>query len=232
LTLFSIIRGNTLVQSNRFFLLNLSSATNATLARTQAVATIIDDDFRTISVSNVALLEGNVGITNAVFNFSLTPPSATAVTFDYQTFDGSATAGSDYAAHAGTILFAPGVSNLSLSIPVFGDTLPEMDETFSLLLSQPSGAVLGVDTVRGTIINDDPLPPVAFAAISRESQLLHLRFPTISGRYYRVDRIPSLGQGPWSILSNNIPGTGSVVDVVDSAAAQTSQSFYRLVLLP
>ena len=232
LTLNSAIRGNTVVQSNRFFFVNLSAATNATLSRIQAVATILDDDYRTIAVSNIALVEGNTGTTNAVFNFSLTPASTTPVAVDYQTLDGSAAAGSDYAAHAGTLVFSPGVTNLSLAIPVFGDTLPEMDETFSLLMSQPSGAILAVNNARATIINDDPLPPVEFSSITWNGQLLRLRFATIEGRNYRVERTTGLNPPSWSILTNNVTGIGSMMEVTDSAATERSASFYRLVLLP
>ena len=117
LTLVSTIRGNTLVQSNRFFYLNVISATNATLVRSQAVGTIVDDDFQTITATNIALIEGNSGITNAVFNISLAPPSAGPVTIDYQTINGTADAGSDYGARAGTLRFDPGVTNVTLAVP-------------------------------------------------------------------------------------------------------------------
>ena len=232
LTLISTIRGNTLVQSNRFFYLNLLSATNATLSRTQAVATIVDDDFRTITGTNITLLEGNSGITNALFNISLAPPSTGPVTVDYQTIAGMANPGSDYGARAGTLRFEPGVTNVTLSVPVHGDTLPEMDETLFLLLAQPSGAVLGPDALCATIVNDDAVPPLALSGFYWAGQDLHLQFASISGRLYRVERTLLLTTQSWSSVADSIPGSGGLVEVTDPAAAQRLQGFYRLVLLP
>jgi chitinase len=232
LPLISAIRGNTLVQSNRFFYLNLFSATNATLSRTQVVATIVDDDFLTITATNIALFEGNSGITNAVFNITLTPPSTSPVTVDYQTLDGTASAGSDYGARAGTLRFDPGITNIALSVPVYGDTLPEMDEAFFLLLSQPSGAVLGLNQVRATILNDDPLPSLALSGLNWVGQDLHLQFASINGGRYRVERSLNLSAQLWSAVADNVLGTGGLVDVTDPAAGPGPQGFYRLVLLP
>src|SRR5207247_7683797 len=46
------VRGDTIIEPNKTFLLNLSSPANATLARTQAVGTIVDDETRTTSFTN------------------------------------------------------------------------------------------------------------------------------------------------------------------------------------
>jgi len=225
-----LIRGNALLQSNRFFYVDLTAVTNAILVRTQAVVTILEDDFRMISATNVALLEGNSGITNAIFTVALSTPSPSPVLVDYQTIDGTANAGSDYAARAGTLRFEAGVTNLQLSVPVFGDSVPEMDESFWVLLSDPSGAVLGVNQMRGTIVNDDTLPLLAFSGVNWAGGDLHLQFPTISGRVYRVERSLDLTTPSWSVIADGIQGTGGSINITDSAAPENPQAFYRLVL--
>ena len=111
-------------------------------------------------------------------------------------------------------------------------TLPEMNETFSLLLSQPSGALLGSDQLKVTILNDDSVPPLAWSGINWMGQEIHLRFASISGRLYRIERAPDMIAHAWSVVADNLPGTGGVVEMIDPNTSPTQQGFYRLVLLP
>ena len=232
LSLGSAIRANNTIQSNRFFYVNLSSPSNVTLIDTQAVVTIIDDDFRTITATNIALREGHSGQTNAVFNIRLSQASTSPVLVDYQTLAATAQSGSDFSARAGSLRFEPGATNLTLSVAVLGDILPEMDETFFMLFSQPLGAVLGTNQVRVLVSNDDVIPPLAWTRISRVDQEIHLSFPTISGRFYRVERTSDLSNPNWSVVLNNIAGTGQTVEVIDLGDDQITHASYRLVLLP
>src|SRR5690606_34824913 len=55
-----------------------------------------DDGQPTISIGDVAQLEGNAGSSPFSFDVSLSNPSSLAVTVDYQTSDGSATSPSDF----------------------------------------------------------------------------------------------------------------------------------------
>lgn len=91
--------------------------------------------------------------------------SSGAVSVDYATADGSASAGLDYLAAAGTLNFADGETSRSFAVTILDDALVEGDETLAVLLSQPGGgAALGwpVEAVV-TIIDDDtaPIAPVA-----------------------------------------------------------------------
>ena len=65
--------------------------------------------------------------------------TSTTVTVHYETQDGLARAGSDYTAQAGTLTFGPGETLKTISIPILDDDLPEGDETFTLILSNPTG---------------------------------------------------------------------------------------------
>ena len=86
--------------------------------------------------------------------------SAGAVSVDYATSDGSATAGSDYTASAGTLSFVDGETSQSFSVAILDDTLFEGDEGFSVTLSNiAGGASLGTPaTANVTITEDDPPP--------------------------------------------------------------------------
>lgn len=83
--------------------------------------------------------------------------SAGAVSVDVATSDGTATAGSDYAAVATTVSFADGESApRTVSIPIVPDMDVEDDETFDVTLSNAVGATLGpLDTATVTITDDD-----------------------------------------------------------------------------
>ena len=62
----------------------------------------------------------------------------------------------DFGSTAGTLTFAPGQTTATATVRVYGDTLAEADETFSLRLGDPTGGVLLVRaTAVATIVDDD-----------------------------------------------------------------------------
>ena len=79
----------------------------------------------------------------------------------YNTVAGTATAGSDFSTSNGTVTFADGVAQQTISIPIVNDTAFETDEAFSIQLSSPSiGSQLGAITSHTvTIQSDDAAPP-------------------------------------------------------------------------
>ena len=125
-----------------------------------AVATTVAQ-FPALSISDCAVLERNVGTTNALFTVSLNSAAALTVTVNYATADGTALAGSDYIATNGTLSFAPGQTNKTIVVVVRGDTLGEPDETFYVNLTSPVNVTLADPVGLGTIVNDD-LPSAAY----------------------------------------------------------------------
>ena len=84
---------------------------------------------------------------------------AGAVSIQYATRDGTATAGSDYVASSGTLNWPAGdTTERSFSVAVNADSVSEADETFSVQLSNPGGsaAIEGVDSFQVTLANDAP----------------------------------------------------------------------------
>ncbi|QXW19640.1 autotransporter domain-containing protein [Comamonas aquatica] len=128
-----------------------TSATSAADQFTYVVAPAIPS----LSISDVTQNEGNSG--GAAFNFTvtLTSASASAVTVNYATSNGSATAPSDYTATSGALTFAPGQITQTVTVQVNGDTTVEPDETFFVNLSSPFNATLGKSQGVATIVNDD-----------------------------------------------------------------------------
>jgi streptogramin lyase len=91
----------------------------------------------------------------AAFSISLDSASAVPVTVDYATATGSAVAGADYVTTAGTLTFAPGQTTRTVLVPTVNDSLAESTETFTLNLSNPSGATIADGQCVATIYDDD-----------------------------------------------------------------------------
>ena len=150
------------------FYVNLSAPTNATIARGQSVGTILNDDV-TIQIGDVTVTEGNSGSKTVTFPVTLSAATIYPVTVRYTTANGTATAGSDYAATSGTLTFSPGQKSQTIAVPVYGDMVSEPDETFYVNLSAPTNAVIGVGQGRCTILNDDGVPTVVTPASATPS---------------------------------------------------------------
>jgi hypothetical protein len=156
------VYGDTTLEPDETFTVKVTGVTgNATLGRTQATVTILNDDMPALSVYNTTMYEGNSGTTQTTFWVYLSAASTQTVTVNYATSDGTATAGSDYQATSGTLTFAPGQTSQSVSIATFGDATDEPDETYFVNLSAPVNATIGGAQGRGTILNDDLTVSVA-----------------------------------------------------------------------
>ena len=155
--------GNTTYQPNKNFLVNLYGADNATLGRSQAVGTIQNGAaLPTVSISDTTVLEGNSGTSNAAFTLTLSNPSYQSVTAYYYTADNTAKGYSQYTPNGGTsITFAPGQTQQTINIPIFGNTTYEPDRSFLVNLYGADNATVGRNQAVGTIKNDDPYPTLS-----------------------------------------------------------------------
>jgi hypothetical protein len=155
------VNGDTSAEFDETFVVTLSNPTSATLLVNQAQGTILDDD--NMSVGDVVLVEGDSGVINAVFTVALAIGLPSEVRIDYATANGTATAGSDYLASTGTVIFAAGETSQTISVPVLGDRWNEIDETINLNLINPVGVLLSDSQAVTTISNDDPLPTLSIS---------------------------------------------------------------------
>lgn len=159
-----VISGDTTIEPNETLTLTLSGITsNAVISRATATGTITNDDFPPlgVSVADVSRAEGNSGSSNMVFTVRLSAATTAPVTFSFATSDVSATAGSDYASRSGTATIAAGRTSINISVPIYGDTTFEPDETLKLTLSNlSSNAQFTKAEAIATIVNDDAPPPV------------------------------------------------------------------------
>jgi hypothetical protein len=160
------IIGDAVDEPDETFFVNLTSATNAFIKKSQGGGTIIDDDGPAISINDITVTEGNTGSFNANFNVSLSSASPQVITVNYATANLTATAGSDYTATSGTLTFPVGTTSRTLSVVVLGDTLNEANESFFMNLSGAVNAAISKGQGRATVIDNDPLPSLTINDVS------------------------------------------------------------------
>ena len=106
-----------------------------------------------LAIAGVSALESDGALT---FTVSLSRAGGEPVVVRYATEDGTATAGSDYAAASGQLTFAAlSTAARTIVVTVRDDAVDERAETFTVRLSDAQGATLAVAAATGTIDDDD-----------------------------------------------------------------------------
>ena len=150
---------DTMTEQSETFTVELSNPGGSTLADPIGVGTIRADPAPSLRIGDATpVAEGD----EAVFTVTLTPPNEQVVTVDYTTTDGTAVADEDYSATSGTLRFAPGDTSKTIRVPTLRDAVAEPVETFTVVLSNPSGTNVVHDTGVGTI-TDEGLPGLSIA---------------------------------------------------------------------
>ena len=126
--------------------------------------TLAPEGTPTVSVSDAEVSEDG---TRVFFLVSLSHPSREQVTVDVHTSGGTATSGTDFEAVSQTLTF-PANSGEPELVPVLvhDDQEPEPDETFTVTLTNPTGATLGDGTATGTIKDNGDTAATAVALVS------------------------------------------------------------------
>lgn len=138
---------------------------------------ILNDDWQTVRTDKLQILQSiQYGLLDPVtvgtgsspasggnpitFTVTLSEASATPVTVNYITVDGTAVAGIDYVPVSGSLTFAPGETEKTVVVMTIPNLEVDGDKTFTLELSNASGGVFANSSATGTIIDDDAeLPP-------------------------------------------------------------------------
>ena len=136
------------------------SATKIVTARTESTRSAA------LSVADAEAAEGEDATLDFVVRLDGNPGSD--VTVDYRTVDGTATAGSDYTETSGTLTFAPGEDAKTVPVPIADDDVEDNGETFTLVLSNASGATIADAEATGTIRNSETTTPQADLTASFE----------------------------------------------------------------
>jgi hypothetical protein len=152
-----LINGDTVDEVQERFFLDISNVQNATVSSSRGNGFIVDDDGPTISINDVSVTEGNSGTKAATFTLTLSGPSVEAIAVRAITTPGTATASSDYSSVNLVVTFQPGTTSRTLDVQIIGDTDLELDETFSVNLSEAFATTIADGAGGGTIVDDDTL---------------------------------------------------------------------------
>jgi Calx-beta domain-containing protein/VCBS repeat protein/FG-GAP repeat protein len=155
------------------FVLALTDSTNAFIADSRGFGTIADDEPRvSIDYGPVIVNEGNSGSTTAVFTVRLENAYDVPVSVNYSTFEGDtdfpggwgyygyyppATADVDFQSATSSVIFAPGETEKTIPVAVYGDVVGEPDyEYYSVNLTGSDTASLTWVHAVGIIRDDEP----------------------------------------------------------------------------
>ena len=161
-------------ESEETFTVTLSDPVAATLATAAATATIFDDDEPELAIAGATAPESAAQI---AFTVTLSPARESgAVTVSWATADGTATAGTDYAAASGTLTFAPGETERTIAVGILDDAVSEGTETFTVTLSDAVDATLGTAAATGTIFDDDGSPGLSIVGATAAEDAAQVAF--------------------------------------------------------
>ena len=140
------------------FSMNLSNPSTATISNASAIANITDNTAaptfslgaNTSTTNQVSVTEGS----SFTFNVFLSGYVRNPLTINYATSNGTATAGSDFAATSGTLSIG-GYSSGSFTVPTIDDTAIEGNQSFYVSISSPSAGTLVQSKMTATIIDND-----------------------------------------------------------------------------
>jgi Calx-beta domain-containing protein len=175
------------------------------------------------SIDDVSVGKPSSGTATAVFTVSLSSPVAQTATVAFATADGTATAGLDYSATAGTLVFAAGETSRTVAVPVLADRVAGSTQTFFVNLSSPGGAVMGKTRGVGTILNPNPAGlsiddvRVVRSANSSVDAVFTVTLAPTSGSTVTVDYATADGTG---VAGTDYASTSGTLSFAPGAATQ------------
>ena len=183
---------------------NVTDVYAAPLAQESAVVTIGDASGRLqFGQTAFSVAKGGGSITITVTRAG---GIAGGVTVDYATGDGTARAGIDYTATAGTLTFGAGETIQSFTIPILNDGLVTGDKTVFLTLGNPTGGATLAGQPAGASLSLVSVNSAGTGSGNGGSPFSADELPAISanGRYV------AFGSGASDLVANDDNGTGDV----------------------
>ena len=156
-----------------------------------------NDPLPTLSIADVAVIEGDPGKHYASLEVSLTGPTPGGAGFALVVTPGTATEHRDFVSRYSTGLeMEPGSTRMTVEVPYYGDLKDEDAETFFVALESVVGATPGDTVATVTLLNDDPPSKINVSDVSvSEGELAQftVSLDKPSGRRIGVDLTSSVG---------------------------------------
>ena len=155
-------------ESPEQFNVSFVSASGATIREPHLhPVTITDDESMPTASLTATTAEVDESQPSVAAVITLSGASSSSITVDYATADGTAKAGSDYTATSGTVTFAPGETQKTVLIPVLDDSVYEGNQSFTLSISNVSGATLAASSASFTIDDNEAVPQLSLDSSSQ-----------------------------------------------------------------
>ena len=163
------ILGDFVIEPDETFLVNLSNPVNALIEDSQAAITLLNDDSSGTLQFSAANYSVNENAGTVTVTVTRTGGLAQGVSIRLLTVDGTALAGADYLSIRPTLIFDPGQTSASVTIPILNDNIHEPVETFLVALDGVTGgAVIGSPAVATVaIVDDDPAPSITISDVTQ-----------------------------------------------------------------
>jgi len=227
------VAGDSVVEANEAFYVNLTTPTGATLGTASATGTILNDDMLptlSIAATSASKAEGNSGTTPFTFTVTRSGNTGIASTVNWAVANGT-TAAADFTGGvlpSGSVSFAVGETSKTVTVNVAGDALVEANETFNVVLSGATGATLGTASAVGTILNDDTLPTLSIAAASASKAEGNSGTTPFTFTVTRSGNTGGASTVAWSVVEgtatlNAADFSGPTSGVLSFAAGETSK---------
>lgn len=214
-----LVNGDTQVEPNETFTVDLFNLVNTVAGKASGQGTIVNDDTNTLPTIQFAQATYTVQEDLTALNVTVTRGGDTSgpASVDYQTVDGTAKQKSDFEYAAGTLSFVPGQVSTVVTVLINEDMLVEGNETFSLVLSNPSGTEFGSQTTTVVTITDDA-PEVLTSPIDDAQAFVYTHYHDF------LNREPdAAGLSFWT---NQITACGPDAACIDQTRANISAAFY------
>jgi hypothetical protein len=93
----------------------------------------------------------------------------------------------------------------------------------------------GMTNLQEYLAGTDPRSPTSVLrvnSVERSGGDIVITFPSVLGKIYSVEQSANV-TGPWALLSDNLPGTGDLLNVIDVEATDEAQErFYHVIVTP
>lgn len=229
-----LVNSDLQVEPDETFMVQLSGPGNATTSKTLGTGTIINDDAVTpatvqFSAATYLVQEDLTAVQITVIRSGDT---AGTTTVDYATADGTALQHSDYELASGTLTFAPGETSQTFKVLINEDSYVEGTETVNLVLNNPTGSSLGVQSSAQLSIDDDAIETTA-SPIDDPQSFVHMQYhdflnrePDPAGLQFWTNEITSCGQDAACIAGKRTNVSGAFF-----LSIEFQQTGYLLYLL-
>lgn len=160
----------------------------------------------------IADLEVQENTGSATFTVSVTPPADSQIEVDYETTDGTATAGNDYSETTGTLTIPAHASSATFEVPITDDDDPEFAENFRATLSNQRGANAGIERADATCtIAESDIEELAWDDGSADdgTATLTKTNTTATTRWFKVQALPA-NSGGWRTVLRNTSGNSDI----------------------